>query len=83
MPDASVVFIDFPDAVKRHAMKPPIGIHEMEYLRVVMWEDHFAKRHHDHSALHAIKIAQLEITSPETGVPADAIKQFTNGDHVK
>ena len=81
MPNALAVFVYFPNAVKGYAMNPALSVFEPERLRVVSWEIQFAKRDDDDPALHAVKVAQLEVPPAKFGVPADAVQQFVNGGH--
>jgi len=81
MPNALALFIHFPNAVKRYAMNPSLRVCEPERLRVVFGEIQFSKRDDDDPALHAVKVAQLEVPPAKFGVPADAVQQFVNGGH--
>jgi hypothetical protein len=81
MPNAPALFIDFPNSVKGHAMNPALRVCEPERSRVVFGEIQFSKRDDDDPALHAVKVAQLEVPAAKFGVPADAVQQFVNGGH--
>ena len=69
MPNALAVFIHFPNAVKEHPMAPALRIDKPERLGVVFGELHFPKRDDDNPALHAVKVAQLEVPPAKFGVP--------------
>ena len=67
MPNALAVFVHFPNAVKGYAMNPALRVCEPERLRVVFGEIQFSKRDDDDPALHAVKVAQLEVPRPNSG----------------
>ena len=79
MPNALAVFIHFPNAVKRHAMNPPLPIHKPERLRVIAGKTYLRKRNRDDTFLNPVKVAQLELPARKLCVPADAVQQFVNG----
>jgi hypothetical protein len=81
MPNALTVLIHLPNAVKGHAMAPALRIDKPERLRVVLRKTHCPKRDDDNPALHAVKVAQLEVPAAKVGVPADAVQDFVNGGH--
>ena len=73
MPNALALFIHFPNAVKGHAMNPALPVCKPEGLRVVFGEIQFSQRDDDDPALHAVKVAQLEVSTAKFGVPVDAV----------
>ncbi len=79
MPDALAVLIHFPNAVKGHAMNPPIPIRQSEHSWVILGKIHFRKPNQDDPFLNAVKIAEVEVPARKLFVPANAVQQFVNG----
>ena len=80
-PDALAIFIDFPNAVKGHAMSPAFRIHKSERRRVVLKKLYFPEWDDNDPVFHAVEVTQFKIPATEVSIPSDSIQQFANGNH--
>src|SRR5690242_11602565 len=69
--------------MERYAVHLAFRIYQLKSGATLLRKRQLLQRDHDDSVLGPIVIAQLEAPFGELGIPANAVEQFVNRDHVE